>query len=322
MKNLFKKQASDNKETNRIHVIIEDPDLQIVLARWFDIIPIKEVEIKHYFLSGIQAKDIATKFAVLLRLTGLAQNEICTLRNFDKESLTFDCYFSDKDDKATISLAKNFIVKEFTVNYHNEIKTYRFLHWNTNLNEPSKFELIKQEVEKANNDNYVFKLMSGDYTFNLTINQTGSAYYMENILALQEYLLELTIPFAINEVFKKICEISISHVETYPSLIMEVTKNDGGSKKTVDKLSLSYGHLDYFAITIGDRTVTIDFCNGCWRLETPQYKILQNMDGTINYSLTNVPVQEFTNAPALSDQYEQAVKEVEQVRSLAKSINL
>ena len=31
MKNLFKKQVSENKETNRIHVMIEDPDLQIVL---------------------------------------------------------------------------------------------------------------------------------------------------------------------------------------------------------------------------------------------------------------------------------------------------
>lgn len=87
-----------------------------------------------------------------------------------------------------------------------------------------------------------------DYTFR-----------MKNEEQLQQYLLGLSFPLKIDEVYKKIVEISIDSINEYPNFNLKVERKlDEKKQKTTGRISLNYGQLKIFTMTIEGKTISID----------------------------------------------------------------
>ena len=140
---------------------------------------------------------------------------------------------------------------------------------------------------------------------------------MENEEQLQQYLLGLTFPLEINEVYKKISEISTSSVNEYPSFKIEVKREK--NNKTTDAMSLNHGQLKKFIITKGGKTITID-SDGNWIYDSSKLIISQSGNGNINYSLNSIPRDELLTSTSPFEQYSEVSQEVEQVRNLTRTL--
>lgn len=337
-------------------VVFEDLELQVTIGQWLGILSSQqsfgnsgftvythlsaEKLMKKVNIPAQKFEEIVTKFGFLLKLAGVDNTETCTLDQFDKDNFSFNCHFNNRNNDANISLRWGDMIDfgpEFTINYQNESKTYNY--YEESEEKPIRLELQHYTIKNPENENscyrYLFPdetyftLTNGEYNFSIEIKRPESikvdifseyVFRLENEEQLQQYLLGLTFPLEINEVYKKICEISTSSVNEYPSFKIEVKRKlDEKNNKTTDMVSLNHGQLKKFIITKGGRTITID-SDGNWSYDSPKFIVSQNDKGDIDYRLNSISSDEMLNAVNPYDQYNEVNQEVEQIRLLSKTI--
>jgi len=275
LKDLLKrKEKNEIEETTTIDteipdipkVVFEDSKLQIKIGQW---------------LYGFQQHDfenIPKKFGELFKLAGINSSETCVLSQSDEDKFSFNCHFNNADDNASISMRDS--MPQFTIDYHNCSNTYDYAK--ADEDRPMLFILRYRTLTNSENGNKVWrmftplhssiKLFNKDYTLSIDVDEphiqeedelkkTGDIgdYILKNEKELEQYLSKLTFPVAIDEVYKKVCELSLGPVSQYPKLTLKVTKGkDRWSSVTTDLIAMDNGQLTDFVITKNEKTISFD----------------------------------------------------------------
>lgn len=337
-------------------VIFEDLELQVTIGQWLGILSSQqgfensdftiythlsaEELMKKVNIPAEKFEKIVTKFGLLLKIVGIENTETCILNQFDKDNFSFNCHFNNSGNDANISLRWGDMMDfnpEFTINYQNESKTYDYL---AEAEEKiARLKLQHYTVKNPENGNSCYRYLSpytadftltnGEYSFSIEIKRPESikvdvfsdyVFRLKDEKQLQQYLLGLIFPLEINEVYKKVCEISTSLINEYPSFKIEVERKlNEKNNKTTDMISLNYGQLKNFIITKSGRTITID-SYGNWSYDSPKLIISQSDKGNINYSLNSISSDELLTAASPFEQYSEVIQEIEQVRKLTKTM--
>lgn len=337
-------------------VVFEDLELQVTVGQWLGLLSSQqgfgtEVFAIYTHLSAeelMQRMDIPTeklneintKFGLLLKSAGIDTDEICTIDQYDKKDFSFNCHFNNADRDSRISLRWGDMIDfgpEFTIAVPNVTKTYDYCR--EYKDKPARLNLQHYTISNPENGNSCFKFLSpyntnfrlenGDYTFSMEISRPESiehdvfsdyVFSLKNEEQLEQYLLGLSFPLNIDEVYKKICEISIDSVSEYPKFNIKVEKKvDEKKSKTTDMVSLSHGKLRRFIITKNGRTIEIDG-DGNWSYDSPKLAISQSEENGINYSLNSIPTAEIASMASPLEEYTKVSKEVDDIKVFTKKM--
>ena len=105
-------------------------------------------------------------------------------------------------------------------------------------------------------------------------------HILNNEEELEKYLTGLVFPIQIDEVYKKICEITSANPSEYNVFCLEVSKLEKSETKT-DIIDLRRGNLEKFGMTINNKTILLDNNGNCL------YKILGNETVPVDFSINS-----------------------------------
>ena len=337
-------------------VVFEDLELQVTIGQWLGILSSQkgfgnseftiythlnaEELMERMDIPFEKLEEITAKFGFLLRLTGIESEETCILNKFNKDEFSFNCHFDNSGNDAKISLRWESMMDcgpEFIIEYPNERKTYDY--HKEYKDSPTRLELQHYTINNPLNGNSYHRLLSPynayftlencEYSFLVKIGKPESietdvfsyyAFSLENEEELKQYLLGLTFPFEIREVYKKICEISVKSIGEYPNFIMELKRTiDEKNSKQTDLISLKHGQLNKFVTSKNEKTIAFDG-DGNWSYCSPKLIISQTHNGNINYSLNEILSNELSNVSSPFEQFNEVSQEVEQVKRLTKTM--
>jgi len=113
---------------------------------------------------------------------------------------------------------------------------------------------IPKKIDKDGCGILLIEVNSGNYKFILDIrNNNNREIVLDNEIVLREYLGNLEFPIKIEEVYKKVCELSILDASKYNLVELKVSYKNIAT----DLLSLDKGKLNVFHYTRDGREVTI-----------------------------------------------------------------
>ncbi len=337
-------------------VVCEDLELQVAIGQWLGVLSSvqsfgnsaltvytqlsAEELIERTGIPIDKFEEIEAKFGFLLKTVGIENTETCTLDQFDKNNFSFNCHFDNRGDDATISLRWGSMIDsgpEFIIDYQNESRTYDY--WAEAEEKSAKLKLQHYTIKNPENGNSCYRsfspykahftLTSDEYSLSIEVARpesiktsilSGYIFRLENEEQLQQYLLGLTFPLKLDEVYKRICAISTPTIDEYPSFKMKVKRKlDEKKDKITDMISLNRGRLKEFIITKGGIAIKID-SDGNWSYDSSKLIVSQNDQGEVNYSLNSIPSGELSKTPTPFEQYSEASKEVEKVKKLTMTM--
>lgn len=127
-----------------------------------------------------------------------------------------------------------------------------------------KISVISDGIEKSylrnySNDKVDINVSYNDYRFYLEVYYGAgfSTRKLDNEKELMKYLVGLTFPISIVDVYKKICEISLGDVSKYSRIVIRCCNVKDNVKET-DLIVLEDGNFGEFGITKNDKTIFID----------------------------------------------------------------
>lgn len=294
---------------------------------------LKRIVIPKFLLNRVKQE-----FGRILKMAGVPEDEVCIIDQFDKENFSCRVHFYRENKDYAMSFRWGDPIDnlaQITIADDKRSDTYEYLHY-TDGTTPSELTPYHYTIKNGDTSCYRFlsaysapyRVSNGDYTFTIDVARpesittpgyTGYRFHLNNEAQLEEYLLGLTFPFDISEVYKRVQQISLGKVSAYPSIKLEVKKKvDEKNSITTDQISLSKGKLNVFTMTKGDRTITIDKDEN-WTFSSPKLSIQNYSDGAVGYSLNTKSYQELEKALA-ENQYENIHREVQKVKSLSEEL--
>lgn len=156
-------------------------------------------------------------------------------------------------------------------------------------------------------------------------------YKLNNETELVNYLVELNFPITIEDVYKKICEISLGeNVSDYPYIYLYATNK----KNATDSIEIVDGNWIKFRKTKNDKTIVINQ-NGTWEYELNDNNLSEDPENNsqvkflmksgqkeISYKVivkTDSELDDYTETLAMYD-ISTARKEVENTKKLVKQL--
>lgn len=336
-------------------VVFDTLELQVTIGQWLGILSSRqgisgagltisthldaEDLMRRLAIPSSDLELISKKFGLLLKAAGVDSSEVCALSNFDKKHFSCNCKFSNTDEDALLSITWGDWMDsgpELTIKSGNETRTYDY--YDAYNERPAGLHLQHLSIKNPENGNSCFRFMSpyssyfslenGDYTFKIEIDRpkttaadplSGKDFKLNNEDELQQYLLGLTFPLDISEVYKMICKISVDSIYAFPSFNITVEKaEDKKTKKVTDKISLKNGQLEKFVLTKNGKTIAIDG-DGNWSYGSESLNVSQN-DGAVNYSLKSIKQSELSSLSSPLDQFNEVKQEVEGIKVYAKTM--
>lgn len=334
-------------------VIFDDLKLKITIGQWLGLLPPQKEEkegavsiithldaeelMKATDIPKSKLDEIDKRFGYLLKLAGIDPKETCTLNQYNKDAFSFNCVLQNCQSNAKISLKWSSFMDsgpKLIIDYKGERRTYEYWTWI----EPDK-EIINLGLEhytKINeaNDNSYFRYLSKygvsislqneDYHFSISFDRPrgktdNKPYTLDKENKLQEFLLGLSFPFDICEVYKKICEIcdiTTDLLTTIPSFSLKVERKLNEKQEVVtDKIDFYYGQLKCFVLTRNGKTITIDR-DGNWTYISQGLTINQSNNGSISYSISLPSIADLAKVPSPLEQYNTVQEEVEGIKKL------
>lgn len=336
-------------------VIFKDINLEVTIGQWLGIfsslVGRGNSEFKIYthlaaeelmeFLrpSSSDLDTVALKFGALLKSIGVDSSETCVLGNFDKDKFAFKCHFANSNEDVSMKASWGDGIDfgpELTIESEKESKTYDYI--SEYKERPASLHLQHSTIKNPDNDSSCYRFMSpyslslslsnGSHNLELNISRPNynvddprrdEDFVLKNEDELRQYLLGLSFPINIGEVYKDICRISIDSVRSFPKFKLIVKeKTDKDKEKITDMVSLSYGNLEKFVMTKDGRTIGLDGDDN-WSYGLGNLSLSQQ-DGAVSYSLSAVPQKEFLAVASPFEQLDKANKEVNQAKVYVKSI--
>ncbi len=297
----------------------------------------KKNELKRIVIPKELLERVNHEFGRILKMAGFPEDEICIIDQFNQDNFSFHTHFYKGNKDYTMSFRWGDPIDELAqITFSNDTRsdTYEYLHFNDDR--PS--ELIPYHYTVKNGQTSCYRYLSpysapyqvsnGEYNFIIDVARpesitepgyNGYRFHLKNETQLEEYLLGLSFPFDISEVYKKIQQISLGKVSNYPSIKMEVKRKiDEKNSVITDQISLKDGKLNFFTMTKGDKTITIDKDNN-WSYTSSKVSIENNNDGSIQYKLNTKSYQELEEALSCN-QYESVNSEVQKVKILSEKL--
>ncbi len=282
---------------------------------------------------------VALKFGALLKSIGVDSSETCVLGDFDKDKFTFKCHFDNSGEDVSMKASWGDGIDfgpELTIESEKESKTYDYI--SEYKERPASLHLQHSTIKNPDNDSSCYRFMSpyslslslsnGSHNLELNISRPNynvddprrdEDFVLKNEDELRQYLLGLSFPINIGEVYKDICRISIDSVRSFPKFKLIVKeKTDKDKEKITDMVSLSYGNLEKFVMTKDGRTIGLDGDDN-WSYGLGNLSLSQQ-DGAVSYSLSAVPQKEFLAVASPFEQLDKANKEVNQTKVYVKTI--
>lgn len=336
-------------------VIFKDINLEVTIGQWLGIfsslVGRGNSEFKIYthlaaeelmeFLrpSSSDLDTVALKFGALLKSIGVDSSETCVLGNFDKDKFAFKCHFANSNEDVSMKASWGDGIDfgpELTIESEKASKTYDYI--SEYKERPASLHLQHSTIKNPDNDSSCYRFMSpyslslslsnGSHNLELNISRPNynvddprrdEDFVLKNEDELRQYLLGLSFPINIGEVYKDICRISIDSVRSFPKFKLIVKeKTDKDKEKITDMVSLSYGNLEKFVMTKDGRTIGLDGDDN-WSYGLGNLSLSQQ-DGAVSYSLSAVPQKEFLAVASPFEQLDKANKEVNQAKVYVKSI--
>lgn len=338
-------------------VIFKDKELLANLGQWLEILASSEqtyiseslvayvpISAKVLLEEGIhqnQRDAIAYTFGLLLKQLGVPATETCIFDDYDKENFACNCHFENECDDARVRFrwgAWMDALPEIILDYHNSKRTYEYL---TAINgRKPKLSLQSFTVVNPLNSNSIYsylspfdaqyKVSNGENTLSIKVDrpkrihyESGSGYVfrLNNDQELVKYLLELDFPLAIDEVYKRMCELSIDYIDEYPNFHIVVEKGvDDKEKKVTDEISLKDGKLCIFTMTKNGKKVSVN-SEGEILYQDNQFALNEHREGNMEYHLNIPSMEDLASLGTIEDNIAKARKEISDVRSLAKMIS-
>ena len=133
-----------------------------------------------------------------------------------------------------------------------------------------------------------------------------------------QYLLSLSSPIDIVEVFKKVRELSLGDdLSKYSNILIKVFKSEENKEIETDVIEICYGKVRQIKKTQDNKTISFDE-NDNWTFENPSLSIKKG-DGKIKISMDSSSSDELVGISPL-DSYIKAGEEVEKVAQLVRNL--
>ncbi|MCX4365498.1 MAG: hypothetical protein OSJ70_06980 [Bacilli bacterium] len=338
-------------------VIFKNSTLETNIGQWLEVLASKE---QRYVADGVMAlvpisasklldegiaKDqeaaIAYTFGFLLKQLGVPETETCVLDNYDEKKFSCSCSFAEDNDVANLSFRWGDMMDflpELCIDFHNAKRNYEYYAARDGKKPILSLQSFTVVNPKNSNTVYSFlspfetnyKISNGDTTLSINIKKpeslpqipfNGYVFRLKNDEALVKYLLDVSFPIELDQVYKKLCEISLDFDLEYPSVHLIVKKGvEDENRKITDEIHITNGKLKIFTLTKNGKMVSVDEA-GNTVYQDKMVAINQHNDGSFEYHL-NVPSREkIASLGTIDENLDKALKEVADIRSLAKTIS-
>lgn len=333
-----------NKKQNVPRVEFEDYISQLIIGQWLRILPnTKEYRssvgslITHLgvdeliHLRDVDDNDlekIKYTFGKLLADTGIASDELCFVSAFDKENLTFKLNVGNKESYDVKLRWGDFFdfFPEFEIKGKDACKTYILSDNDKDLKlRLDRYSLTDNNTTVSRELSIVaayFGWQSDDKFLSIRIEDSGfdvnRIFYLGNEEALMQYLLSLSSPIDIVEVFKKVRELSLGDdLSKYSNILIKVFKSEENKEIETDVIEICYGKVRQIKKTQDNKTISFDE-NDNWTFENPSLSVKKG-DGKIKISMDSSSSDELVGISPL-DSYIKAGEEVEKVAQLVRNL--
>lgn len=333
-----------NKKQNVPRVEFEDYISQLIIGQWLRILPnTKEYRssvgslITHLgvdeliHLRDVDDNDlekIKYTFGKLLADTGIASDEVCFVSAFDKDNLTFKLNVGNKESFDVILRWGDFFdfYPEFEIKGKDFSKTYVL----SETEDASKLRLDKYSLTDNNTTvsrdlsrvAAYFGWQSDDKFLSIRIEDSGfdvnRIFYLGNEEALMQYLLSLSSPIDIVEVFKKVRELSLGNdLSKYPNILIRMFKSVENKEVETDVIEICNGKVKQIKKTQDNKTISFDE-NGNWTFDDASISVMKDKE-KIKFSITTSFSDGLLNISPI-DTYTNAGEEVEKVAQLVRNL--
>jgi len=276
-------------------------------------------------------EDLTKKFRYILSLIGIDKNEICILDNLycdNSRCDSFICKLKNANEiiKLTISYGSPIKTERvIKVDYNNTAMIYQFRGFN------SKQDILKLEqiIIKENDNIYLrefspisckIKIKNDKYTFSLftySINPNNkNDLILPNEEEVKKYLLSLTFPINITEVYTNLYNLSLINYDSINNLSIRVEKINENHSVITDEIIINNDKLDLLTVTKNGKTITLDN-DGNWTYVYKKLVVNGNSSDEIDYTLKSISYDEISNYESLTDRIDTAKNEIAEVRKLS-----
>ena len=279
-----------------------------------------------------EVRAIKLEFRYILLCAGIDKDEECYLSGLDRKNFTFNCHLKKANKDVKISMRWEDIdnLARITLEDDEKIVSYEHLFYR----KEKLSSVIPSHYTLKRGDKSCFRFVSGshaeytlrdqdDHSLKIDVERPDwieepiydYQYRLDHEPELEEYLLGLTFPIDISEVYKKLISISLGKAAYYPGIKIEAKK---GEQNTTDRIHLFYGELLDFMITRDGKRVHIDK-DGNWSFDMDGISVNRSVDGKVGYNI-NANSYDDLLASLSQNHFVTAQKEVEGIKQYSKSL--
>ncbi len=344
--------------TDTPEVRINDTKLSITLGQWMGALPdaVKTGGNGMYVISSMSASELIKKvgtskidfatiirrFSNILSMVGIKSGNICVLDRFDEDNLSFRCTFDCTGEEAIMKIRFGSWLDEcpaLIIEFDGIVSRYDY--WHAEKQKPDRLHLsnVVKDLDKDGNKKfyhyvseyrYIGSVYDDDNKVEVEIQYPDSLEYGHkenpyvNKELLEEIISSITFPVDIESVVSRIPEALSKDAHTYPTISIVVKKLEKDKKdKVTGEAVFKNGEFTKLTITRNGKRVTVDNFN-TWSYATDIAFVDQiatpNQDRTISYGYKSIPVDEFEHLESPQVLVDEAKKEVEEVKTLGKTM--
>lgn len=268
----------------------------------------------------------------LLILMGFDQD--CRLHSFDELGKTFKCRVGNETFEMRMAGLCGMVYGYMHFGEHivltngEDMVNYGF----DNANKKD-FQLLNYTLNNKDNGNTLTRiykecgfhiiLKNENYSLTIELESRSKLNLLEDLEDLEaerdfeDYLLGLTFPIAIEDIYQKFDALYLIIKELYSKLSIKVEKKAEDSFVVTDVIHLKYGEVIDFAVTRDGKTIMLN--NGGWSYRTDNVCVYQKENGLYDIHLQNVDLNKFY-IPSVKKQIKNITPEINMVRELKKRI--
>ena len=261
-----------NRNRNKPKVIINDIELKNEIGRWLGVNRnIINVFSKLLLNVGFKVEDEIVLYKYFYREDDyLSFSYIVNGMNpYKKNVIMLEYGREDKKPRISVNTGSKNNRSKIVYEVDRELDSYKIISKSL---EDKRYGMVNRRYFE---DRVLFFLEKNDYELSLCVDSPdcgiyyGNIYNLNNEKELIKYLCSLTFPVKIDEVYKKICDISLGDVNEYSFVSLKVTKYDSidGLDEVIDEITLRNGVLEDFIITRNNKTIRIDGNDNYWIYE-------------------------------------------------------
>lgn len=327
-KNLSEECAIEDRKDEGItlpRIVLDELDLQEAVGRWLGLQSEQEL---------CSTRLVSTEFAQVLKMIGVDSHEKCVLNHYDSKNNSFHMSFQKKmkDMEVTLKHSTFNSEKQLVIQEEQTEKTYGYVYGTNDIEyyqlkglirgntlwkgvvaghscvcslvvNSGKYKLVLQFPGMMNQN--MFPEENGDVTDHLVHDEK-----------LEAYLLGLTFPVAVEDVYKKICKLSSEKINNSHRFMMEIEKNGSST----DFIHVNKGEMVEFITTRKGKKISVDRL-GNWTYESEEVSsIREGNQVDMTFHITAVNPDQIAKTISPQTEFERIEQEVGEVRTLTKTI--